>query len=133
MSKERVLSLVVVSATVLVLAVLGLASAFITGIVFSLDGLLLLMVCLMMAGIFALMLFMIAKEQGWIPALGKKGAKAASTAPVAARAASPADAVQPNQATHPVDQTASRPQPAAAADAAPKAPLKTPVKAGEGT
>src|SRR5438270_12391425 len=122
MSKQRVLGLIIVCISVVVLSLVGLASAFVTRILFTLDGLLLLMICLMMAGIFALMLLSIAREQGWLAALSKK--RAPSPAPPGARvgqAASAADAVQPNQATHPVDQAASRPQ-----------MQPGPAKAGEG-
>jgi len=129
MSKQRVWDLILICATVLVLSLLGLAAAFATRIALTLDGLLLIMTCLMMAGIFALVLLSVAKEQGWLPPMRKKTSPAtqsASTQPASARpaTASPAtasEAVQPNQATHPVDETASR-RPVQAG----------PAKAGEG-
>jgi flagellar basal body-associated protein FliL len=119
MSKERSLTLVIVCATVVLLSVAGMAAAFAAGIVFSIDGLLLVMISLMMLAIFALMLFFIAQDQGWVPGLRKKAVGATAAAAPAPRPAKAAasDEVQPNQATHPVDQAASRPamQPAAKA------------------
>ncbi len=66
-----VLSLVTMCAVVIVLSLAGLA-AFLTGLVSSMDGLLLLLICLMMAGVFGGMLFQIAKEEGWLPARRRK-------------------------------------------------------------
>jgi hypothetical protein len=129
MSKQRVWDLIMICAAVLVLSLLGLAAAFATRIAFTLDGLLLLMICLMMAGIFLLTLLSIAKEEGWLPPLRKKAStvtQAASAKPAGAQpsiTAPPAvsEAGQPNQATHQVDEAASR------------RPLQAgPAKAGEG-
>lgn len=116
-----------ICAAVVVLSLLGLAAAFATRIAFTLDGLLLLMICLMMAGIFLLTLLSIAKEEGWLPPLRKKTstvAQAVSAKPAGAQVTAPpavSDAGQPNQATHQVDEAASR------------RPLQAgPAKAGEG-
>ena len=69
MSKLRgVPALLAVCAIVVLLSLLGLASAFLTHLVSNIDGLLLLMICLMMGGIFALMTFTLAKEAGLLPA-----------------------------------------------------------------
>ena len=68
LSQRNVLGLIGVCLVVILLSVAGLASDFVTHLLRTVDGLLLLMISLMMAGIFALMLFMIAGEAGWIPA-----------------------------------------------------------------
>jgi hypothetical protein len=78
MSTQReVFGLVVVCVVIVVLSLAGLAAAFATQLEFDIDGLLLIAVCLMMGGIFSLMLFLIAKEYGWldrIPFLRKRRA-----------------------------------------------------------
>ncbi len=78
MSAQRaILGLVAVCAVVVLLAVAGLVAGFATRLEFNIDGLLLIAVCLMMGGIFSLMLFLIAKEYGWldhVPFLRKKRA-----------------------------------------------------------
>ncbi len=93
MKKEHgILGLVAICLVIVVLSVSGLASDVLTRLDLDLDGLLLIMVSLLMAGLFLLMLFLIAKDQGWLPASHKKesaaaaasGAKAAP-APAAAR------------------------------------------------
>jgi hypothetical protein len=90
MKKEHVLGLVAICLVIVVLSVSGLASDVLTRLDLDLDGLLLIMVSLLMAGLFLLMLFIIAKDQGWLPAGHKtesaaaSGAKAAP-APAAAR------------------------------------------------
>jgi len=118
-TKNRIFGAVTVCVTVIVLSVLGLASDVVSRLLSSVDGLLLLMICVMMVGIFTLMLFMLAKESGWLPA-GRHPVSASASA------ARPADqAVQPNQATHQVAQAPARPVPEAAAP-------KSAVKAGEG-
>jgi hypothetical protein len=72
----------------------------------------------MMAGIFSLMLLVLVKEAGW---LGKPRAVIASSS-----TPRPADqAVQPNQATHPVAQAPARP-------ATEPAVAKSAIKATEG-
>ena len=72
MKKEHVLGLVAICLVIVVLSVSGLASDVLTRLDLDLDGLLLIMVSLLMAGLFLLMLFLIAKEQGWLPASHKK-------------------------------------------------------------
>jgi len=86
MSGQReIFGLVVVCAVIVVLSLAGLAAAFATRLELDIDGLLLIAVCLMMGGIFSLMLFLIAKEYGWLdhmPFLGRKrAAKAAAGNP----------------------------------------------------
>ena len=72
-----------------VLSALGLAFNFITRLGLDLDGLLLILTCLLMGLLFLIMLYSIAKEQGWIPQRHKKEAAAATPAakPAAPRAA----------------------------------------------
>jgi predicted Na+-dependent transporter len=67
-----VLILIAICASLIVLSLLGLVFDFTTLMEFhpDIDGLLMLFVCLMMGGLFSLMLFRIAKGQGWLP--GKK-------------------------------------------------------------
>ena len=78
--KENPLELLVMCAVLIVLAVLGIAGGFSRGLLGSMDGILMLGVCLMMALIFALLLFVLAREQGW---LGKKESGAGNTSPAA--------------------------------------------------
>ncbi len=75
MSAPRdVLILAALCAVIVLLSLLGLVWAFAAGLLYPhilLDGLLLVMICLMMAGIFSLMLLLLAKEAGWLP-FGRK-------------------------------------------------------------
>ena len=73
--------LLVMCVVLVVLSVLGVAGGLGTRLIGSLDGLLMLAVCLMMALIFVLLLFVLAKEQGWI---GKHGPDSSATPPPAA-------------------------------------------------
>ena len=112
-TQNRILGTVIVCVTLIALSIVGLASDFVTRLLSSIDGLLLLMICLMMAGIFSLMLFILVKEAGW---LGKPQAVIASS-----NTPRPGDqAVQP---THPVAQARPAAEPAVA---------KSAIKAGEG-
>ena len=65
--KKFTFELLGISAVLVVLSVLGILSAFLTHVFDSMDGLLLLAVCLMMAGIFMLMIFWFLKDAGWLP------------------------------------------------------------------
>jgi hypothetical protein len=56
-------------AVVLVLSVLGIVAGLSKGLLGNMDGILMLGICLMMALIFAILLLVLAKQQGW---LGKK-------------------------------------------------------------
>ncbi len=58
-------------------AAAGLVCTFATGLEFNIDGLLLLMVCLMIGGLFTLMLLLMAKEMGWLTSR-KKSAEASA-------------------------------------------------------
>jgi hypothetical protein len=79
-----ILGLVAICAMIVLLALVGLAWDFRTRLVFDIDGLLLLFVCLMMGGLFLLMLLLIAKDAGWLarlPLLHRK--RAAEPVPAA--------------------------------------------------
>jgi len=91
MKKEHgILGLVGICLVIVVLSISGLASDVVTRLDLDLDGLLLIMVSLLMAGLFLLMLFIIAKEQGWLPGGHKK--ESAAVAPGAKATAAPAAA-----------------------------------------
>ena len=62
MSGGELLELVGMCLGILILAVLGLASDFVTHLLNSMDGLLLFAVCLLMGGVFTLMLLMYAND-----------------------------------------------------------------------
>jgi len=81
-----VLGLVGICLLIVVLSAAGLASDFLTRLDLDLDGLLLILTCLLMGALFLIMLFVIAKEQGWIPERHKKAAEPAAPKPAAARA-----------------------------------------------
>ena len=73
---HAVLALLGICAFIILLSVAGLASDFVTRLLTNIDGLLLLMVCLLMGGLFALMLIVLAKESGLIPSHAKPSADA---------------------------------------------------------
>lgn len=80
MTKEHgLLGLVGLCVVTLILSFAGLISDFVTRLIGNIDGLLLLMICLMMAGLFLGALFSIAKEEGWLPS-GHKSPQAAAPA-----------------------------------------------------
>lgn len=70
--KQGVLGLVAICLLIVVLSGIGLASDFLTRLGLDLDGLLLILCSLLMGLLFLIMLFVIAKEQGWIPERHKK-------------------------------------------------------------
>ncbi len=72
--------LVAICLVVILLSALGIFSDFATRLAFDIDGLLLLAVCLMMGGIFTLMLLLIAKDAGWVK-FPRKKAEAAGNKP----------------------------------------------------
>ncbi len=75
MSSQRgVLSLIGICLFVILLSVAGLASDFLTHLLSNIDGLLLFAVCALMGGLFSLMLFLMAREEGWLPGAHKKAA-----------------------------------------------------------
>ncbi len=80
MEKSRqAIWLALLCAIVAIFGVAGIAAAFVTRIELNIDGILLICTGLLMAGLFGLMLAMVAREQGWIPARG--AAKADAGAP----------------------------------------------------
>jgi hypothetical protein len=81
-SEREGIGLVAYCAIIIVLSLAGLVAAFLTRLVTSVDGLLLLMICLLMGGLFSLMLFLTARDEGWLPK-GHKTTKS-SAAPSAA-------------------------------------------------
>ena len=64
--KENPLELIVMCAVMIVLSLLGIVGGLSRGLLGNMDGILLLGICLMIALISALLLFILAKEQGWI-------------------------------------------------------------------
>ena len=48
------------------LSVVGAASAFVTGLRRDIDGLLLILVCVLIGSVFSTMLFVLAKQKGWL-------------------------------------------------------------------
>ncbi len=89
-TQRGILGLVGICVLIVLLSVAGLASAFLTHLDLSLDGLLLIMTCLMMGGLFLLMLALIAKEQGWLPGGHKKESSEAPAPQAAAPRTAPA-------------------------------------------
>jgi hypothetical protein len=81
MSQREDLSLAVVCLGVILLSVGGIAAALVTGLLPSLDGLLLVLVCLMMIALFAPPLLAFAKQSGWLPSRRKKPAAAETDGP----------------------------------------------------
>jgi hypothetical protein len=57
---------------IVLLAAAGLASDFLTHLLSSMDGLLLFMVCLLMGGVFSLLLLLYANDAGWLPKRRRK-------------------------------------------------------------
>jgi TRAP-type C4-dicarboxylate transport system permease small subunit len=91
--KSRHLELIAISAFFILLCVLGIAWAITSGLLTSgIDGIMLLFVCLMMAGIFALMILLLLMQAGMIPSFGKSKSKAAAPA---AKPAAPASQPAP--------------------------------------
>jgi hypothetical protein len=74
------LALLGICAFFILLSVAGLASDLITRLLGSIDGLLLAMVCLLIAGLFFLMLIVLASESGFLPSRHKHDRPAAGTA-----------------------------------------------------
>jgi hypothetical protein len=78
MSTGELFELLGMSLVIVLLAVLGLASDFLTHLLSSMDGLLLFMVCLLMGGVFSLMLLLYANDAGWLPKRRRKSADPAA-------------------------------------------------------
>ena len=87
--RNAILGLMGVCLVVILLSLGGLVGDFATRLEFDIDGLLLALICLMMGGVFTLMLGMIAKEAGWLTQRSKKPSTAEAKAPLAAPATNP--------------------------------------------
>ncbi len=74
---------------VILFSIAGIVANFVTRIELNIDGILLLLVCLVMGGLFFLMLLVLAREEGWLPTR-KKQELPAQAAP-AKQAAPPGD------------------------------------------
>jgi bacteriorhodopsin len=91
--KSSYLELVAISAFFILLCVLGIVWAITSGLLTSgIDGIMLLFVCLMMAGIFGLMILLLLMQAGLLPSFGKSKSKAAAPA---AKPAAPASQPAP--------------------------------------
>lgn len=98
----------------ILLSIWGIVWDFRSGLLTSgIDGIMLLFICLMMGGIFSLMLVVMLWQAGLIPLFRKAEVKADSKPAAPAKAATPAPAASPAPATSPA-------APAATATPAPK-------------
>jgi hypothetical protein len=86
------LGLAAICLVIIALSVAGAVFDFISHLGLDMDGILLLLTCLTMGGLFALMLLLVAKEQGWLTSR-KKEAAPPSAAPPAAKAPAKPSAV----------------------------------------
>lgn len=64
--RENEAELAIMSVVMIVLSILGIIGGFSKGLFGAIDGLLLLAVALMILVVFSLLLFVQAKQQGWI-------------------------------------------------------------------
>jgi hypothetical protein len=94
MANERngLMEVIFVGVVMIILSLAGIASGFFTKIVFDIDGLLLINICLLMALIFAIMLLVTLKQWGF---LGKKAVDSAPPAAPAAPKATPPPTAAP--------------------------------------
>lgn len=75
------LELIAISGFFILLCALGILWAVTSGLLVSgIDGIMLLFVCLMMAGIFGLMILLLLQQAGMIPSFGHSKSKAAAPA-----------------------------------------------------
>jgi len=89
--KGNWIELAVISALFVLLSVWGIIWDVTSGLVASgIDGIMLLFVCLMMGGIFSLMLLLQMQKAGMIPAFGATKVKAAGASATKPGAAAPA-------------------------------------------
>src|SRR3954470_14357032 len=77
MSEREDLGLLAICLVMVLLSIGGIVAAFLTELIGSLDGLLLLLVCAMMIFIFSPPLIALARELGWLPSKSKKVEKSA--------------------------------------------------------
>jgi hypothetical protein len=80
--QENPVELLIICAVMLVLSIAGILGGLSARLFGTLDGLLMLAVCMMTALIFAILLFVLAKERGW---LGKRGPDGGAAAPSSAK------------------------------------------------
>jgi hypothetical protein len=80
--QENPLELLIICAVMLVLSIVGILGGLSARLFGSLDGLLMLAVCMMTALIFAILLFVLAKERGW---LGKRVPDGGAATPSSAK------------------------------------------------
>lgn len=78
------LVLAAICLVIIALSVAGVVFDFTSHLGLDMDGILLLLTCLTMGGLFALMMLLIAKEQGWLPSRKKESASPTS-APTAVK------------------------------------------------
>ena len=95
--KQGVLGLLGICLLMVVLSAAGLASDFLTRLGLDLDGLLLILCSLLLGLLFLIMLFVIAKGQGWIPERPKKEPAPAAAPPKPPAATRPATAKQQSE------------------------------------
>ena len=79
-----VVGLALICVVIIAVSVAGAVFDFTSHLGLDMDGILLLLTCLMMGGLFALMLLLITREQGWLPSRKKEPA-ASPANPAAAK------------------------------------------------
>jgi hypothetical protein len=84
MSQREDLGLAAVCLAVVLLSVGGIVAAILTGLLPGLDGLLLVLTCLLMIALFTPPLLALAKQEGWLPSLRRKPKAAPAAAEPAA-------------------------------------------------
>lgn len=94
-SSRESLGLALICLTLIAASVWGIVAAFTARIELNIDGIMLISVCLLVGGIFSLMLFLMAREQGWLPSRRKQEAQEAAAA--SRPAAPPAPQAKPAQ------------------------------------
>jgi hypothetical protein len=98
------MALALICAVVILLSIAGIAATFLTRLELNVDGILLLLSSLVMGGVFSLMLFLLAREEGWLPARKKQEAPADTAH--AKQAASPTKGAAPVSAKKETPQVA---------------------------
>ena len=61
----------IICLVLIMLSVVGVVSVFVTGLQRDIDGLLLILVCVLMISLFSTMLFVAAKQEGWLTHLSR--------------------------------------------------------------
>lgn len=96
-------TLALICVIVILFSIAGIVANFVTRIELNIDGILLLLACLVMGGLFSVMLFVLAREEGWLPARKKQespaqAAPAKQAAAPGARKGAPQEAKQLSKA-----------------------------------